>query len=104
MGWQVIPDDQPQENPFAEMTLSAAQIDEPDIQVGDFVEEQIESIAFDRITTQNIPSGRPGSRLIVCNSSGSPRCAVVCEPYASGDAGRTVPSGSTGNRRRDAGN
>ena len=50
--WQVIPDDQPQENPFAEMTLSAAQIDEPDIQVGDFVEEQIESIAFDRITTQ----------------------------------------------------
>jgi len=50
--WLVIPDDQPQANPFAEMTLSAAQIDEPHIQVGDFVEEQIESIAFDRITTQ----------------------------------------------------
>ncbi|MDF2177069.1 transcription termination factor NusA [Aliiglaciecola sp. CAU 1673] len=50
--WRVIPDDQPQENPFAEMTLSAAQIDEPEIQVGDWVEEQIESIAFDRITTQ----------------------------------------------------
>ncbi|MFS1703814.1 transcription termination/antitermination protein NusA [Aestuariibacter sp. GS-14] len=50
--WRVIPDDQPQENPFAEMTLSAAQIDEPEIQIGDYVEEQIESIAFDRITTQ----------------------------------------------------
>ncbi len=50
--WQVIPDDQEQENPFAEMTLSAAQIDEPEIQVGDYVEEQIESIKFDRITTQ----------------------------------------------------
>ena len=50
--WEVIPDDQPQENPYAEITLSAAQVDEPDAVVGDFVEEQIESIAFDRITTQ----------------------------------------------------
>ncbi len=50
--WMVTPDDQVQENPFAEITLSAAQIDEPEIQVGEFVEDQIESIAFDRITTQ----------------------------------------------------
>ena len=50
--WLVIPDDQVQENPYAEMTISAAQIDEPEIQIGDFVEEQIESIKFDRITTQ----------------------------------------------------
>lgn len=50
--WLVIPDDQEQENPFAEMSLSAAQIDEPDIQLGDYVEDQIESIKFDRITTQ----------------------------------------------------
>ncbi|TDF41872.1 transcription termination/antitermination protein NusA [Alteromonadaceae bacterium M269] len=50
--WLVIEDDQEQENPFAEITLSAAQIDEPEIQLGDFVEEQIESILFDRITTQ----------------------------------------------------
>ena len=50
--WEVIPDDQEQENPFAEMTISAAQIDEPEIQIGEFVEEQIESIKFDRITTQ----------------------------------------------------
>ncbi len=50
--WLVIPDDQEQENPYAELTLSAAQIDEPEVQPGDYVEEQIESIAFDRITTQ----------------------------------------------------
>lgn len=50
--WLVTEDDKEQENPFAEMTISAAQIDEPDIQLGDFVEEQIESITFDRITTQ----------------------------------------------------
>ncbi|MBU3001881.1 transcription termination factor NusA [Paraglaciecola arctica] len=50
--WLVVADDHEQENPTAEMSLSAAQMDEPDKQVGDFVEEQIESIAFDRITTQ----------------------------------------------------
>jgi N utilization substance protein A len=50
--WLVIADDQVQENPFAQMTISAAQIDEPDIQLGDYVEDQVESIKFDRITTQ----------------------------------------------------
>ncbi|TMN35668.1 transcription termination factor NusA [Pseudoalteromonas sp. S2755] len=40
------------ENPYAEITFEAAQVDEPDIQLGDYVEEQIESIKFDRITTQ----------------------------------------------------
>ncbi|ASD67744.1 transcription termination factor NusA [Pseudoalteromonas piscicida] len=40
------------ENPYAEITIEAAQVDEPDIQLGDYVEEQIESIKFDRITTQ----------------------------------------------------
>jgi len=50
--WLVVEDDHKQENPMAEMSISAAQIDEPDIQLGDFVEDQIESIAFDRITTQ----------------------------------------------------
>ena len=50
--WLVIEDDQEQENPYAEITLSAAQIDEPNIQLGEYVEEQIESVTFDRITTQ----------------------------------------------------
>ncbi|MFC0118546.1 transcription termination factor NusA [Pseudoalteromonas xiamenensis] len=40
------------ENPFSEITLDAARYDEPEIQLGDYVEEQIESIKFDRITTQ----------------------------------------------------
>ncbi|KXI27999.1 transcription termination factor NusA [Paraglaciecola hydrolytica] len=50
--WLVVADDHKQENPTAEMCISAAQMDEPHLQLGDFVEEQIDSIAFDRITTQ----------------------------------------------------
>ena len=50
--WLVVADDHVQESPTAEMSLSAAQMDEPDKKLGEFVEEQIESIAFDRITTQ----------------------------------------------------
>jgi len=50
--WLVTEDGIEQENPYAEISISAAQIDEPDIQLRDYVEEQIESIAFDRITTQ----------------------------------------------------
>ena len=50
--WLVVADDHVQEVPTAEMCLSAAQMDEPDKKLGEFVEEQIESIAFDRITTQ----------------------------------------------------
>ncbi|MFT7088541.1 MAG: N utilization substance protein A [Glaciecola sp.] len=50
--WMVVQDDVVQENPFAEITISAAQVDEPEIQLGEFVEDQIESISFDRITTQ----------------------------------------------------
>ncbi|MEP4892161.1 MAG: transcription termination factor NusA [Aliiglaciecola sp.] len=50
--WVVIPDDQVQENPYAEITFSAAQVDDPEIQLGEFIEDQIESIKFDRITTQ----------------------------------------------------
>ena len=40
------------ENPYAEISLAAAQYDEPDLKVGDYVEEQIESVKFDRVTTQ----------------------------------------------------
>ena len=39
-------------NPTKEMTLEAARLDDPNIQVGDVVEDQIESIDFDRITMQ----------------------------------------------------
>ena len=51
--WMVVADpDGGLENPYAEISLSAAQIDDPDIQIGDYIEDQIDSIQFDRITTQ----------------------------------------------------
>ena len=40
------------ENPLAEISLEAAQLDEPEIEAGEYVEEQIESIAFGRIAAQ----------------------------------------------------
>ncbi len=52
--WLVVDptEEQPMENPYAEITLEAAQFEQPDIVAGDFVEEQIESVKFDRVTTQ----------------------------------------------------
>ena len=52
--WQIaeVLEDGSLENPYSEITLEAAQVEEPDLKMGDYVEEQIESIAFDRITTQ----------------------------------------------------
>ncbi|WP_417614750.1 transcription termination factor NusA [Oceanisphaera sp.] len=50
--WQVVADQDALTNPYGEMTLEAAQIDEPEIQIGDFVEDEIDSVTFDRITTQ----------------------------------------------------
>jgi N utilization substance protein A len=51
--WLVVEDsDQPMENPYAEIGLAAAQYDNEDTQLGDYVEDQIESVAFDRVTTQ----------------------------------------------------
>ena len=40
------------ENPLSEISLEAAQIDEPEIQIDDYVEDEIESIAFGRIAAQ----------------------------------------------------
>jgi N utilization substance protein A len=50
--WLVVADDAVAENPFAEMSLSAAQYDDAELQLGDYVEDQIESVKFDRVTTQ----------------------------------------------------
>jgi transcription termination/antitermination protein NusA len=51
--WLVMDDTgEPLENSWAEISLAAARHDEPDVQVGDYVEEQIASVTFDRITTQ----------------------------------------------------
>jgi N utilization substance protein A len=50
--WLVVPDDAVAENPFAEMSLSAAQYDNAELQLGDYIEDEIESVKFDRVTTQ----------------------------------------------------
>jgi N utilization substance protein A len=50
--WKVVQDQESLEAPYREITLDAARIDEPELNVGDYVEEQIESVTFDRITTQ----------------------------------------------------
>ncbi|RLV58677.1 transcription termination/antitermination protein NusA [Parashewanella curva] len=52
--WMVVQPEEGEllENPFREITLEAAQYDDAELQVGDYVEEQIDSIKFDRITTQ----------------------------------------------------
>ena len=50
--WQVVEGDGIMQNPYREISLDAAQYDDPSIQLGDYVEEQVESITFDRITTQ----------------------------------------------------
>ncbi|WP_016954103.1 transcription termination factor NusA [Catenovulum sp. SX2] len=51
--WMVVEDTGNRlENPFSEIGLEAAQYENPEIQLGEYVEEEIESIEFDRITTQ----------------------------------------------------
>ncbi|WP_019027810.1 transcription termination factor NusA [Colwellia piezophila] len=51
--WLIVGDESEcMENPFAEITLSAAQYDEPELNLGDYVEDQIDSVKFDRVTTQ----------------------------------------------------
>ena len=50
--WQTIADDEVMEFPSRQITLSAAQIDEPHLKLGDFAEDEIESIDFGRIAAQ----------------------------------------------------
>ncbi len=57
--WEVVEDDGEHvdehgrlEFPASQMRLSEAQVEQPDIQVGDFVEEPIESVGFGRIGAQ----------------------------------------------------
>lgn len=51
--WKVVEDSGAGlENPFSEIGLEAAQYEDPEITLGDYAEEEIESIQFDRITTQ----------------------------------------------------
>jgi len=49
--WLVVADEE-MENPLAEITYSAAHYDDENIQLGDYIEDDMDSITFDRITTQ----------------------------------------------------
>jgi N utilization substance protein A len=50
--WEVVDDDFEQDAPMRQMSLSAAREDEPDIEVGGFVEEPMEPVEFGRIAAQ----------------------------------------------------
>ena len=50
--WLVIPDDQEMDQPGSQISLTAAREQQPDIEVGDYVEEEIDSMAFGRIAAQ----------------------------------------------------
>ncbi len=50
--WEVVEDDNEQEFPLKQISLSAARIDNPEIQVGDFIEDEMESVKFSRISAQ----------------------------------------------------
>ncbi|MFY8349143.1 transcription termination factor NusA [Pseudoalteromonas sp. SSM20] len=74
--WMVVEpqEDGSLEHPFREITIEAAQIDEPEIQLGDFVEEQIESVKFDRITTQT-------AKQVIVQKVREAERALVVEAY-----------------------
>jgi len=50
--WEVIEDDAELEFPLCQTALTVAREDNPDVQIGEFVEEQIESVDFGRIAAQ----------------------------------------------------
>lgn len=50
--WEVVEDDAEQEFPFKQITISAAQVEEPELQLGDYTEEEIDSVDFGRIAAQ----------------------------------------------------
>lgn len=54
--WHVVPDperNEPLEFPYSQITVSAAQVENPELQVGDTVEEELESVEFGRIEALN---------------------------------------------------
>ncbi|RKF15583.1 transcription termination/antitermination protein NusA [Alginatibacterium sediminis] len=73
--WQTVENEAAIENPYREITIEAAQIDEPEIELGGFVEEQIESVTFDRITTQT------AKQVIVQKVREAERAQVVEQYY-----------------------
>ncbi len=50
--WEVVDDDAEQESPTRQISLSGARSEDPDVQVGDFIEEPMEPVEFGRIAAQ----------------------------------------------------
>ena len=63
------------ENPCSEMTFEAAEFDNAEIQIGEFIEDEIDSVKFDRIATQT------AKQVIVQKVREAERAQVV-EQYA----------------------
>ena len=72
--WKIVADDAEMENPYAEISLSAAQYDDPELELGGYIEEQIESIKFDRITTQT-------AKQVIVQKVREAERAMVVEEY-----------------------
>ena len=73
--WLIVEEsDEPMENPYAEITLAAAQYDEPELNAGDYVEEQIDSVKFDRVTTQT-------AKQVIVQKIREAERALVVEAY-----------------------
>ncbi|MCP4324076.1 MAG: transcription termination/antitermination protein NusA, partial [Alteromonadales bacterium] len=73
--WLVLAPDAEMENPCSEMTFEAAEFDNAEIQIGEFIEDEIESVKFDRIATQT------AKQVIVQKVREAERAQVV-EQYA----------------------
>ncbi|KGJ89990.1 transcription termination factor NusA [Colwellia psychrerythraea] len=72
--WLIIEDDAEMENPYAEIGLAAAQFDSPELNVGDYSEDQIESVKFDRVTTQT-------AKQVIVQKIREAERALVTEAY-----------------------
>jgi N utilization substance protein A len=50
--WEVVESEEEMENPSRQITLAAARMQKPDIQIGEFIEEPLEPVEFGRIAAQ----------------------------------------------------
>jgi N utilization substance protein A len=72
--WLIIEDGVAMENPYAEIGLAAAQYDAPELNLGDYSEDQIESVKFDRVTTQT-------AKQVIVQKIREAERALVTEAY-----------------------
>ena len=72
--WLIIEDGEAMENPYAEIGLAAAQYDAPELNIGDYSEDQIESVKFDRVTTQT-------AKQVIVQKIREAERALVTEAY-----------------------